>query len=145
MDDSGMDVPDLRHRAGKFLGVLRTRLGWLVVLGSRRERFVHAVAGRHRVDSLTRGNRKARRIQKLDGTTGDRRLFAQPAGNISGSFRSPDLGSRFRQRSKAGSLYSGFPHVHHWRIVNSLCLACEAGGSWIEVRSSFARIAVADE
>ncbi len=37
-----------RHRDGLVLGLLRTRLGRLVVLGPGRERFADAVAGRHR-------------------------------------------------------------------------------------------------
>ena len=49
MDHGRVDVSDLRHRAGKFLGLLRTRLGRLVVLGSGRKRVVHAVARRHSI------------------------------------------------------------------------------------------------
>ena len=45
-----VDLPDLRHRAGQLVGLLRTGLGRLVVLGSGRERLVHAVAGRHGAD-----------------------------------------------------------------------------------------------
>ncbi len=37
-----------RHRAGRALGLLRTGLGRLVVLGSGRERLLHALAGGHR-------------------------------------------------------------------------------------------------
>src|SRR5205823_14011261 len=66
MDHSGLDVSDLRDRAGKFLGLLRTWLGRLVVLGPGRERFVHALAGWHGADSLIGGYRKAGRFQELD-------------------------------------------------------------------------------
>ena len=133
MDDSGLDVFDLRDRSGKFLGILRARLGWLVVLGSSRERFVHALADRHRVDSLAGGNRKARWIQELDSATRDCRIFAEPTGNLSRSLRSPDLSSRIRERSKARSFYSGLPDVDYRRILSPLCLAGEAGWSGIEV------------
>ena len=34
LDHSRLDVSDLRHRARKLVGLLRTRLGRLVVLGS---------------------------------------------------------------------------------------------------------------
>ena len=53
----------LRHRARQLVGVLRAGLGRLVVLGSGRERVVHAVARRHRADPLARGHRKARHVQ----------------------------------------------------------------------------------
>ena len=43
---------DLRHRARKLVGLLRTRLGRLVVLGPGRKRFVHAVARGHGIDSF---------------------------------------------------------------------------------------------
>ncbi len=46
---------------GSCVGVLRARLGRLVVLGSGRERVVHAVARRHRADPFARGHREARR------------------------------------------------------------------------------------
>ena len=51
-----LDVPDHRHRARQLVGLLRTRLGRLVVLGSGRERLVHAVAGRHRAGALARAS-----------------------------------------------------------------------------------------
>ena len=53
----------LRHRARQLVGVLRTRLGRLVVLGSGRERVLHAVARRHRADPFAGGHRKARRFK----------------------------------------------------------------------------------
>ena len=46
VDDRGVDLPHHRHRARQRLGLLRARLGRLVVLGPGRERLVHAVAGR---------------------------------------------------------------------------------------------------
>ena len=39
-------LPQLRHRARQLLGLLRARLGRLVVLGPGRERVVHALARR---------------------------------------------------------------------------------------------------
>ena len=43
-----VDIPNHRHCARQLVGLLRTRLGRLVVLGSGGERLVHAMAGRHR-------------------------------------------------------------------------------------------------
>jgi len=51
-----------RHRARQLWAYYE--LGWaVVVLGSRRERLVHALAGRHRIDPLAGRHRKARRLQ----------------------------------------------------------------------------------
>ena len=49
---------------GSVLGLLRARLGRLVVLGPGRERLVHAVAGRHRADPFARRHREARRASR---------------------------------------------------------------------------------
>ena len=46
VDDGRVGVPHRRHRARQRLGLLRAGLGRLVVLGSGRERLVHALAGR---------------------------------------------------------------------------------------------------
>ena len=49
-------VPDLRHDAGQLVGLLRTGLGRLVVLGSGRECLIHALAGRHGADPFAGGH-----------------------------------------------------------------------------------------
>ena len=54
VDHLCVDLPDHRHRLGKLVGLLRTRLGRLVVLGPGGERLVHALAGGHRADPLAR-------------------------------------------------------------------------------------------
>ncbi len=48
LDHGRVVLPHPRHRAGQRLGLLRARLGRLVVLGPGGERLLHAVAGRHR-------------------------------------------------------------------------------------------------
>ncbi len=48
VDARRLDVPHTRHRHGLVLGLLHAGLGRLVVLGSGRERFPHAVARRQR-------------------------------------------------------------------------------------------------
>jgi cytochrome c-type biogenesis protein CcmF len=60
---------------GQLLGLLRARLGRLVVLGSGRKRLLHALAGRHGPDALAGGDRKARHLQGLDRAAGDPRLL----------------------------------------------------------------------
>lgn len=56
VDAGSVDLPDARHRARFRMGLLRTRLGWLVVLGSGRKRLVYAVAGGDCADALTGGH-----------------------------------------------------------------------------------------
>ncbi len=51
-DPGGMDVPHPRHRAGLGVGLLRTGLGRLVVLGPGGKRLVYAVAGGNRAAAL---------------------------------------------------------------------------------------------
>ena len=97
MDHSCVDVSDLRDRAWQFLGLLRTWLGRLVVLGSGRECFVHALAGRHGANSFIGGYGKAWRVQKLDRAIGDYGIFSESAGHISGSLGSSDFGSCLRE------------------------------------------------
>src|SRR4029453_18840344 len=66
VDDARVVFPDGWDRARQLGGVLRTRLGRLVVLGSGRKRIVHAMAGRHRTDPLAGGHREARQLPQLD-------------------------------------------------------------------------------
>ena len=61
---------------GSWLGLLRARLGRLVVLGSGGERLVHAVARRHGADPFAGGDRKARRVPQLDGAARHLRVLA---------------------------------------------------------------------
>ena len=67
---------DDRHRDGQLVGLLRARLGRLVVLGPGRERLLHAVAARHRAAALGGRRRKARDPAALDRAAGDPDLLA---------------------------------------------------------------------
>ncbi len=100
LDQHRLDVFNHRHCLGQLVGLLRTGLGRLVVLGSGRKCFIHALAGRHRVDSFVGRHRKTRRIQDLDGIAGDFCFFVKPARYISGSFRRINLGTCVCQRSR---------------------------------------------
>lgn len=58
LDNGCVGIPDTGYRFGFLVGVLRTRLGWLVVLGSSRKRLLHAVACRYCVNALAGSDRK---------------------------------------------------------------------------------------
>ena len=97
LDAGGLDVPDARHRDGLLLGLLRTRLGRLVVLGSGRERLLHAVARRHRAAALGRRHGEARRAEGLDDPARDPHLLALAARHLPGALGRADLRARLRQ------------------------------------------------
>ena len=78
---------DARHRARQLVGLLRARLGRLVVLGPGRERLVHALARRHRPAALGDRGREARRAEELDHPARDPRLLALAARAPSWSAR----------------------------------------------------------
>jgi cytochrome c-type biogenesis protein CcmF len=87
---------------GLVVGLLRTRLGRLVVLGSGGKRLVHALAGRHGADAFAGGDRKARQLQELDGAAGDLRLLAVAARHLPRALRRADLGACLRHRPDRG-------------------------------------------
>jgi cytochrome c biogenesis factor len=95
------------YRAGVLVGVLRTGLGRLVVLGSGGKCLVHAVAGRHGPDSFTGRDGKAGRLQSVDRHAGHHRLCPQLAGNLSGALRRADIGACVCSRSRARPVRAG--------------------------------------
>ena len=66
LDARRLDVPHARHRHGLVVGLLRARLGRLVVLGPGRERLLHALARRHGAAAFGRRHGEARRAEGLD-------------------------------------------------------------------------------
>ena len=76
MDAGGLDLPHARHRHGLLVGLLRARLGRLVVLGPGRERLVHAVARRHRAAALRARHGEARGAEGVDHPARHPRLLA---------------------------------------------------------------------
>ena len=75
--DPGRMVPaDRRHRARLLVGVLRTRLGRLLVLGPGGERLAAAVALRHRAAAFRHRGGEARGAEDLDHPAGDRHVLA---------------------------------------------------------------------
>ncbi len=79
---AALDLPHARHHARQRLGLLRTRLGRLVVLGPGRERVVHAVARGHGADPLARRHREARLLSKLDRAARHLHVLAEPPGHV---------------------------------------------------------------
>ena len=73
MGAGSMDLPDAGDHRGVLLGLLRSRLGRLVVLGPGRERVADAVARGDRAAPFGDGAGDARRVARVDGDAGGRR------------------------------------------------------------------------
>ena len=116
LDDSGLVISDNWYRSGQLVGLLRARLGRLVVLGSGRERVIHAVADWNSLDSFVGGYRASWPIQKLDVTVGDHGLFIELAWNFFGALRHHRVSSRLRNRPNTRFLHSDIPRDRcDWR------------------------------
>jgi cytochrome c-type biogenesis protein CcmF len=112
-----------RHRARLVVGLLRTRLGRLVVLGSGGERLLHALAGRHGAGALAGGHREARRLQELDGAAGDLGVLAVAARHLPGALGRADFGARLRHRPKPRHLHPRLPGHRHRQLAGAVRLA----------------------
>jgi len=120
VDVGGMVRADGRHRAGQLVGLLRARLGRLVVLGSGRERIVHAVAGGDGATPFGDRGRKTRHAEKLDHLARDPRLRAVSSRHLLGALGSPDLGPRLRHRSRARRIHPRPVDHYYWRRARAL-------------------------
>ena len=98
LDAGSMVVPDSGHRARCVVGLLRTRLGRLVVLGSGRKCVLHAMAGRNRIAAFVDHRGKARRLENLDDPAGHSDLLAQFDWYLSGALGRVDVSARLRHR-----------------------------------------------
>ena len=87
VDAGGMDIPHARHRDGFVLGLLRARLGRLVVLGPGRECFPDALACRHRAAAFRGRDGKAQRAEGLDHPVVDPDLLIVAARHLPGALR----------------------------------------------------------
>ena len=108
LDHGGLGIPDPGHSARLLVGLLRARLGRLVVLGSGRKRLVYALAGGYRSAALAGGEREARHLQGVDRAAGPLCLLAEPAGYLPGTLRRAGVGSCVCLRSDPRSVYSRF-------------------------------------
>ena len=115
--------PVRRHRARQLVGLLRARLGRLLVLGSGGERLVHALAGGHRADPFAGGHRKARPVQELDAAAGHPRVLPEFVRHLPGALRRADLGAFLRGRSDARHVHPGVPHHRDRRCAHAVRLA----------------------
>ncbi len=107
------------HRARQLVGVLRARLGRLLVLGCGGKRVLHAMACGHRADPLARGHRQARPLQELDAAARNPRVLAEPARHVPRALGQHHVGSRVRGRSGARYVHPRVLRDHRRRGAGS--------------------------
>ena len=133
VDAARLDVPHDRHRHGLVVGLLRARLGRLVVLGSGRERVLHALARRHGAAAFGARHGEARRAEGVDDPARDPRLLAVADGHLPRALGRADLGARLRRRSAPRRVHPRDPVAVHRRRACALRLArarrCARAGS----------------
>ena len=113
--------PDHRYRAGKLVGLLRVGLGWLVGLGSGGKSTADHLAVRRGADPFAGGDRKAPRVQELDGIARDPGFRRQPARHFHHAIGPADLSARLCQRSFPGGLHSRHSRRFRRRRLAALC------------------------
>ncbi len=145
VDDARLVFPHLRHHARELVGLLRAGLGRLVVLGSGRERVVHALAHRHGADPLARRHRKAGHVQGVDGVARDLRVLALAARHVPRALRRADVGARVRDGSAPRRVHPGLPCARHRRLARAVRAARAQGQRRRPLRTRVARIDAARE
>ena len=98
MGDGSLVRADSGHRPWQLVGLLRTWLGWMVVLGSGRKCLADAMAGSNRLVAFHHCCRTARRPEKLDRTAGHTGVLAIACRHLHCALRPADIGSQLCQR-----------------------------------------------
>ena len=120
VDAGVLDVPDGRHRDGLVVGLLRARLGRLVVLGPGRERLADAVAGGDRAAPFRGRDGEAGGAEGLDDPARDPGLLAVADGHVPGALGRADVGACVRGRSGAGRGDPGDPRAVRRRRADAV-------------------------
>ena len=127
------------------MGVYRSRLGWLVVLGSGRERLTAALACRHGAHPFPGGDGQTRCPEKLDRLVGDGDVRAFIARNVSGALWRPDLGARFRCRSQTRHPDPRTSRPRDWFFLHFVCRSYWQSRTGRSVQLALARIPAAHQ
>src|SRR5258708_1246651 len=145
LDHIRVAVSDHRHRARQLVGLLRTRLGRVVVLGPGRERLIHALAGGNGADPLAQRHGEARHLQELDLAAGDFRLLLESRRNFPGALGRPGVGALVRDRPDPWALHSRIPGIDDRRITHPVCVAGAEIVRGRRFRALFPRVLFAGE
>ena len=134
MDSDGLDQPHCGDRTRLLVGLLRTWLGRLVVLGPGGKRILHAMAAGYGTPALRYRHGKAGHVQKLDHSFGHPDLFTVTSGDIYRPIRHFDIRSRVRGRPGARRVHSRPSWRDHCRLTDTLRMA--RASAWIGWRLS---------
>ena len=110
LDAGRLAVSHSGHSPGQLVGLLRTGLGWLVVLGSCGKCFLHALAAGHSAAACPGGDGAKRRAHRLDTAAGHRDLLTESAGHFPGPLGCADIGACLCLGSGPGAVYPAVPH-----------------------------------
>ena len=89
-----MGLSDTRHRAGRLVELRRARLGWLLGLGSGRERVILAMANRHGLFALGHDPGTARHAARLESVVALCHVQSDHSGNVHHPIRRAGISSR---------------------------------------------------
>ena len=118
-----MGLSNYRNCARLLVGLLRARLGRLVVLGSGGECIFYALACGHRIAPF--GHRVGEKgyVKKLDHIPRHHCLCHEPAWYLSGSLRSTYLRACLCFRPLSRCVHLVVARRHNWRGVRVVCVA----------------------
>ena len=100
LDDVRVALPLLRSHARHDLGVRRARMGWLLGLGSRRERRAPAVVHRHRVSAFRHGAGAALHAARLERRPRHPDVLPDDLRHLPDALRRRAVGARVRPGSR---------------------------------------------
>ena len=131
VDHGRVVLPHHRHRARQLVGVLRARLGRLVVLGPGRERLLHAVARRHRAASTrSRSPRSAARSGAGRCCSRSSRSRCRCVGTFLVRSGRAHLGARVRDRPDARRLHPRLPRARRSAARSRSSPGARRGSGW---------------
>ena len=138
VDLGRLGLSHARHLAGQRMGLLCARLGRLVVLGSGRERIVHALVVGHSPRTLADRDGSTGRLPQLVGLAGHRRVLLKPHGHLLGALGRAYLRPRFCSRSGARPLHSVLHRSSRRQLAVAVCMAGTA--AWQGQRHLFSAL-----
>ena len=105
------------------LGLLRTWMGWFLVLGSRGKCLVDAMAGWHGASAFRRGHGETQRTKDLDAVACHTRLLTFAHRYFSRAVGRAHIGAYVRQRSGTRRVHPRNPGRVYWWRSYPVCLA----------------------
>ncbi len=116
-----LGVSHTRNHRRQLLGLLRTRMGRLVVLGPGRKCLTYAVAGRDRLAPQHQRACRARGSSQLDDDACRRCILHVDAWHLPSPLGDSNLGPQLRGRPDARQLHSRAARLVCGRVIGVIC------------------------